>query len=427
MGLVEDGSEEAGLRGRDDEYAFLPTSEWTEMIADLYTGNFMLHTELFQLPGTPLPLTFTMTYSSLNATMDIGLGKGWTSSLHACVSEDAQTHDLMYVDGTGAKHLFTWDDENEVYLNPPGFAGEAEELVGGGYTITPLGSGTITFTSAGKLSEMADICGTGKLSVSYDGSGRPESLTDDLSDREITLTWGENGKVTAVTDSMSHAWSLVNDEEALTQDFTTDPNGIILSMTYTKDDAEEGVNGEYYFHYDNFGNTVLLTDEDGVPQYTALYDISNGKRTQEWNPYSLDFAIKGEGQVEKISFEISDIQFSLSQDLRVRKYTAIAISGNKDWIDLTARGGATIKTCGGKCPPDKPIWVCECDYICTDEQGNRFPSRGYRDDENCDLTLQKRIGVEKRSGKVTRLDCKLKVGPVYCYCTNEKDKRPKNT
>lgn len=73
----------------------------------------------------------------------------------------------------------------------------------------------------------------------------------------------------------------MNGLTALTQDFTTDPQGRILSMTYTEDDAEEGVNGEYYFHYDNLGNTVLLTDEDGVPKYTALYDISNGKRVQE--------------------------------------------------------------------------------------------------------------------------------------------------
>jgi len=36
QGLVDEGSEGAGLRGRDDEYAFLPTSEWTEMVADLY-------------------------------------------------------------------------------------------------------------------------------------------------------------------------------------------------------------------------------------------------------------------------------------------------------------------------------------------------------------------------------------------------------
>jgi hypothetical protein len=120
------------------------------------------------------------------------------------------------------------------------------------------------------------------------------------------------------------------------------------------------VNGEYYFHYDNFGNTVLLTDEDGVPKYTALYDISNGKRVQEWNPNNLTFAIKGEGKEEKISFGISDIQISIYYDLIVRKIIPVVISGNWTWTDLMVKGGATLKTCGGKCPPDFPFEICEC-------------------------------------------------------------------
>ncbi|MCE5224140.1 hypothetical protein LLG10_08215 [bacterium] len=131
--------------------------------------------------------------------------------------------------------------------------------------------------------------------------------------------------------------------------------------------THSGVNGEYYFHYDNLGNTVLLTDEDGVPQYTALYDISNGKRVQEWNPNSLDFAIKSEGQEEKISYEISDIQLTLHYELTVRKYSAIAIIGNKDWIDLTVsnwRGGSLINPCFMILCDDNEMLLCTCTYTC---------------------------------------------------------------
>ena len=199
--------------------------------------------------------------------------------------------------------------------------------------------------------------------ITYNGMGKVDSYTkseDSYEIEEWTFAYGPHG--------LEYARKFVNDEEVLTQDFTTDPNGIILSMTYNEDDAQEGVNGEYYFHYDNFGNTVLLTDEDGVPQYTALYDISNGKRIQEWNPNDLDFAIKNEGQEEKISFEISDIQLTLHYELTVRKYSAIAINPNKDWIDLTAknwRGGNTINLCGGECPPNKPIKICDLTLRCT--------------------------------------------------------------
>jgi len=208
---VYNGSSDAGLKGHDYEYAHLPTSEWTEMVADLQSGNHMLRADLFNLPGTPLPLVVSLTYNSLNSAVDIGMGLGWISNLHTCVDEDGTTHDLTYVTGTGAKLVFDWDSNNSIYLNPPGFAGKAEELQGGGYKITPLGSGSLTFNSDGKLTEIKDRCGTGKQTVGYT-DGRPTSLTDYLSNRAITLTWSEGGKLTAVTDPMSHAWGLTYDQ-----------------------------------------------------------------------------------------------------------------------------------------------------------------------------------------------------------------------
>jgi hypothetical protein len=140
LGLIEDGSTSAGLKGRSYEYAHLPTSEWTEMVADLQSGNQMIRAELFNLPGTSLPLSIQLTYNSANANVDIGIGKGWQTNLHAVVSEDAGTHDLTYVDATGAKVVFTWDAGNSKYVNPSGFAGKAEKLPNNaGYQITPPG------------------------------------------------------------------------------------------------------------------------------------------------------------------------------------------------------------------------------------------------------------------------------------------------
>ena len=42
MGLVDEGSGEAGQKNSEAEYAFLPTSHWTTLSANLQTGNFMV-------------------------------------------------------------------------------------------------------------------------------------------------------------------------------------------------------------------------------------------------------------------------------------------------------------------------------------------------------------------------------------------------
>jgi YD repeat-containing protein len=234
MGLIDEGSTAAGLKGRSYEYAHLPTSKWTEMVADLQSGNHMLRAELFNLPGTPLPLSLQLTYNSANANVDIGVGKGWMTSLHAVVSEDAGTHDLTYVDATGAKVVFTWDAGNNKYINPSGFAGKAEELQAGGYKISPLESGSIIFNADGKLTEIAERCGTGKQTVSYDASGRPETLTDYLSGREINLTWSGAGKLTAVTDPMNHEWGITIDGSSHLTELVK-PGGTTIKTTFTYD------------------------------------------------------------------------------------------------------------------------------------------------------------------------------------------------
>jgi len=284
---VYNGSSDAGLKGHDYEYAHLPTSEWTEMVADLQSGNHMLRAELFNLPGTPLPLAFALTYNSLNSAVDIGMGLGWVSNLHTCVDEDSSTHDLTYVTGTGAKLVFDWDSGTSKYLNPPGFAGKAEELQGGGYKITPLGSGSLTFNSDGKLTEIKDRCGTGKQTVGYT-DGRPTSLTDYLSNRAITLTWSEGGKLTAVTDPMSHAWGFAYDEGGNYLTGLAKPGGGAASFEYNgpsnkMDSHTDFESNEYMIAYHTSGtytgwlNLWTQPTSPNTPATTAFaYDTATG-------------------------------------------------------------------------------------------------------------------------------------------------------
>jgi YD repeat-containing protein len=251
LGLIEDGSLDAGLKGRSYEYAHLPTSEWTEMVADLQSGNHMLRAELFNLPGSSLPLSVQLTYNSSNANVDIGVGKGWMTSLHAVVAEDSQSHDLTYVDATGAKVVFVWDAGNSKYLNPSGFAGKAEELQAGGYQITPLGSGSIVFASDGKLSEIKERCGTGKLTVGYDGSGRPVTLTDYLSGRALTLTWSLTGQLESISDPMNHQWGLtINGSNFLTE--LVKPGGTSVKTTFGYDSTSSKMTSQVDFESNTY-------------------------------------------------------------------------------------------------------------------------------------------------------------------------------
>ncbi|MCE5223698.1 hypothetical protein LLG10_05840, partial [bacterium] len=305
----------------------------------------------------------TISYSSNNRTITYGYTAGLDQVVAIAYSDIAGNFSVSYSALTNNLSSIAYPtglgSGYETYTYEPAGRGRLTQI-----TYPNLDTLAFSWNNKDQITQITFDDGTTETSyaITYNGMNKIASYTkseDSYEVEEWTYVYGPYG--------LEYARKFVNDEEVLTQDFTTDQTGILLSMTYTEDDAQEGVNGEYYFHYDNFGNTVLLTDEDGVPQYTALYDISNGKRVQEWNPNSLDFAIKSEGQEEKISYEISDIQLTLHYELTVRKYSAIGIIGNKDWIDLTAenwRGGNTINLCGG-CPYGKTR-QCTAKYKCVD-------------------------------------------------------------
>jgi len=347
----------------------------------------------------------TISYSSNNRTITYGNAAGI-----------GQINSIVYSDITGSFSAnYNGTTNNLSSISYPSGLGSGSET----YIYEPTNRGRLTqitypnfdtlvfsWNNKDQITQITFDDGTTETSyaITYNGMGKVASYTkseDSYEVEEWTFVYGPHG--------LEYARKFVNDEEVITQDFTTDLQGRILSMTYTEDDAEEGMNGEYYFHYDNFGNTVLLTDEDGAPQYTALYDISNGKRVQEWNPYNLDFAIKGEGQEEKISFEISDIQLTLRYDLRVRKNLAIAISGTRNWIDLTVRGGETIKPCDFPCK-DNEVFICNCVYNCQDPTDSSLHSIMITFVQACPQYLEP-IGSSGR-----KLKCYLSYQYTKCEC-----------
>ncbi len=54
MGLVDEGSTEAGIKGFANEYGFFSTSQWTQFAFDLKSGGLVCQANLIQIPGTSL-------------------------------------------------------------------------------------------------------------------------------------------------------------------------------------------------------------------------------------------------------------------------------------------------------------------------------------------------------------------------------------
>jgi len=67
----------------------------------------------------------------------------------------------------------------------------------------------------------------------------------------------------------------------LSIDYTTDPNGRILSMTYTE---AGGYSWELFAVSDNFGDISAWVDSNGFTKYAAIYDLNNGLRNELYNP-----------------------------------------------------------------------------------------------------------------------------------------------
>ena len=78
----------------------------------------------------------------------------------------------------------------------------------------------------------------------------------------------------------------------LTQDYTTDSSGNILSMSYTPTENFEGTyTGELFVSYDPCGNLSLLTNATGSPALSASYNSATGIRNAIWNPDEIEIPI----------------------------------------------------------------------------------------------------------------------------------------
>jgi hypothetical protein len=272
-------------------------------------------------------------------------------------------------------------------------------------TVTyPNSAGTETFTYNGGLGRLSQIAFPSSKSLNLTWNGKNQIASFNYNDNgtvtNYVLSYTVQGKLSSYTKSVggiqTESWSFSygpfglekayrSTAPSITQDFTTDPTGRILSMTYTQ--AGGTANGEYFFHYDNFGNTTLLTDAAGNRQYAALYDLNNQKIVSEWNPNNLVIINQGEGKNGAITIKLPDapatpIIFTgdkfIQIDLTYHPITWGATTGGFR-PDLTVGGGDT-HVCGG-CP-NHYVWTYTCNYACGDSH-NQYFSYSYKSTKGC--------------------------------------------
>jgi len=147
----------------------------------------------------------------------------------------------------------------------------------------------------------------------------------------------------------------------LTLDFTTDPRGRILSMTHTPSGGAQGFTGEVYFHYDNAGNTSLLTNASGAPLASFQHDALSGMLLNAWNPQNITFPWIGGGSAGGITikpFPGKDLWISYDAYL---KWLAMQEALKTAWEKI---GKASSSSSINGCCDDKMCWCNPCEGPC---------------------------------------------------------------
>jgi YD repeat-containing protein len=260
------GSDLAGIKGYSFEVATLVTSKWTTFHTDLRDGNLLFMAKPCDIFGTGKSVSFEITYNSFNHDLDVGLGKGWTSNLFEMVEEDPLTHHVTYINKTGAKFVFIWDNSLGKYNSPKGFEGNLTKQTNGSYQITDWYYITTNFDTNGKLQKYSRL-NLDLITLQYDTAGFPVSIKDPISNRTLTFTWNQS-HITEAKDSMNQTWKI---------NYSTD-NSKLLSLEKPDQSKTE-------FTYDT--NNFLLTQKDFTGQTYSVSYFSSGNNLNKVSTLTL--------------------------------------------------------------------------------------------------------------------------------------------
>ncbi|HOI25168.1 MAG TPA: DUF6531 domain-containing protein [Caldisericia bacterium] len=249
-------------------------------------------------------------------------------------------------------------------------------------TLSNKGTYTLDYNSNGLLDTVSYPNQQGNEAYSYDGEGKLQIITyPDNSTMEFTWTARDKVGMIQYTTSQQelHHYFLTYDNEnnlksstysldglqqstwdyvwgpqgleyasknsgALTQNFTTDPRGRILSMTYQ---AVGSGPQELYFHYDALGNTSLITDANANPKASFQYDLHTGRLINSWNPSNLEIINLNDGITGSINLTAIRAP-GLGKDITIQPWPPVKIGGSTNgdnWGSIhIAPDGARIDT-----------------------------------------------------------------------------------
>lgn len=211
------------------------------------TGHFTLPETDFAIPARGLGLVFTRTYNAVRR-VDGPLGFGWTH-LYDTRLKSYSGGQVLIVDGSGRSDLYK-PAGGGAYTPPPGHFGTLVQNGDGTWTLTERNQIKRTFSSAGKLTAIADR-NNNSLALAYDGSARLSTVSDpsgrsltftytgsriatitDPLGRVVTFTYNAGGDLTSVVDPRGKTWTYTYDSvhRMLTK---VDPlNHTVLTNTY---------------------------------------------------------------------------------------------------------------------------------------------------------------------------------------------------
>jgi YD repeat-containing protein len=248
----------------------------------------------------------------------------------------SESFDLTY-DGLNRVSTITRDSDNQVVT----YSYDASTGRPSSLNLSDEGTFSFSYLSNGKLESVTYPGQQGTEDYSYDSEGRLQSIEfpdssvlsftrtsrHDLSSAQFTdsqntvyrydFTYDDQANLISSNysidslqmESWSYYWGPQGLEyasrsggQAITQNFSTDPSGRILSMTY----GSASYSGELYYHYDALGNTTLLTDAGGNPKASFIYDLHTGKMIDSWNPDNLVVINLHQGIGGNLGFELPE-------------------------------------------------------------------------------------------------------------------------
>jgi len=248
----------------------------------------------------------------------------------------SESFDLTY-DALNRVSTVTRDSDNQVVT----YSYDASTGRPSSVNLSDEGTFSFSYLSNGKLESVTYPGQQGTEDYSYDSEGRLQSIElpdssvlsfsrnsrKDLASAQFTdtqntvyrydFTYDDQANLISSLysidglqmESWSYYWGPQGLEyasrsggQAITQNFSTDPSGRILSMTY----GSASYSGELYYHYDALGNTTLLTDAGGNPKASFIYDLHTGKMIDSWNPDNLVIINLEQGISGNLGYELPE-------------------------------------------------------------------------------------------------------------------------